>query len=326
MARIFSWKLNDTENAYLYIPGKKNHISERIIDSNIINNMIDKVGKWNETKYKAAFDAMNEEIQLKYGEIIPYSESFFGETGPVNNVVVLSSSKQSQEEVLKELVENLKGELIILINQRFNDLRDEMETSYNALKKTNNKQTFDMLDSFGKKSEDVLKAVETLKEDMNNRLTDAEVTLSKASKILELDGYDINVDSIRAVVRETQKHSEWLKFNKNDMAEIKADYIEAKNKVARSGKNNKMFFSSLVNSMNTLDDTINKANNIAKESDKKLNEAIVLKEEIEKNKDIVMGASVGAHEFKTKSGNSLVIDDSGVHIDGDIFINGKKQK
>lgn len=326
MARIFSWKLNDTENAYLYIPGKKNHISERIIDSDIINNMIDKVGKWNETKYKAAFDAMNEEIQLKYGEIIPYSESFFGETGPVNNVVVLSSSKQSQEEVLKELVENLKGELIILINQRFNDLRDEMETSYNALKKTNNKQTFDMLDSFGKKSEDVLKAVETLKEDMNNRLTDAEVTLSKASKILELDGYDINVDSIRAVVRETQKHSEWLKFNKNDMAEIKADYIEAKNKVARSGKNNKMFFSSLVNSMNTLDDTINKANNIAKESDKKLNEAIALKEEIEKNKDIVMGASVGAHEFKTKSGNSLVIDDSGIHIDGDIFINGKKQK
>lgn len=332
MARVFSWKLNDKDNAYLYIPGKKNHISERITDSNVINTMIEKVGGMNETKYKAAFDSMNEEIKALYGEIIPYKDSFFSETGAINNVVILSSSKdvKSNEEIVREMISEIKEELMATINEHFNDLRTEMFNSYEVLKKTNNKQTFDMLELFEKKRKETINSVEDIKTDMNKRLSEAEKTLNKASKVLELDGNDINVDSIKKLVSESSKNSEWLRYNKDAVAEIKADYINAKKTFSSKGKNN-LVFENLVNSMENLDSTIIKAKEIVNESEMKLNEIKVIKQEIElaksneMNNDVVMGSSRDVYEFKAQNGNSMLINEDGIHLNGTIFFNGNKQ-
>ena len=77
MAKVFSWKLNDKENTYLFIPNKKTHVSERIVDADIINKMIDIISLWDEKRYKKAFDEMNVELSELYNFEVPYDSKYF---------------------------------------------------------------------------------------------------------------------------------------------------------------------------------------------------------------------------------------------------------
>ena len=98
MAKHLSWKIDDNNYAYLYIPGKKTHVTERIFDSALLNKIIIKVSSWDEEKYHAVFDEMNEEVFSKFGIKIPYDKSFF-ETETKNNVVILGTSKEEVDKI-----------------------------------------------------------------------------------------------------------------------------------------------------------------------------------------------------------------------------------
>ena len=337
MSKVFSWKINDNENAYLFIPNKKNHLSVKITDSSVINEMVNKISTWDEKKYKLAFKQMNDEISLKYGFEIPYDSAFFGVAND-KNVILFGSSKDKE-------IENIKDEILKEIDKRFNIISEEYNKLYNDLLVKTNNQMIDSINLTKQTNEETLNKLVTFKNDITKRFNKSIDKLDKATKVLELDDNEINAESLKNLYSMAFKTNEWVNGVSDDVKNMSKEYREIRKKLTPHEKENGVFKSlkNKIDETNTSLTNVKQENALLKTHIKGIeNEQIKQKEEQKLKKDeIVFGSSISnniinrgdfsisVNEDKIiienkKSQNSVIIDDEGIKLYGNVYINGKR--
>jgi hypothetical protein len=94
MIKILSWKINSGVYAYIYPVNEGKYISKRIPeDSPIWKDIIEIMSKWDKNAYKTNFDAMNSELESKYGKTIDWDDNYWDFSDENNsevNIVLLS--------------------------------------------------------------------------------------------------------------------------------------------------------------------------------------------------------------------------------------------
>lgn len=342
MTKCLSWKINDDNYAYLYIPNKKTHISTRITDSIIINKIIDKVNSWTEDKYKQAFNEMNEEVFSVFNVKIPYSEKYFGNIQNTN-VLVLGTSKEE-----KDKFEEIKNELLDVIDKKVSFILNEIKESNKTTVELLNKRTIDSAKASKESLNEAMTKLEIVKKDVEKKFTSATKLFNKAAKVLELDNLEINSDSLKNLFLVTDNNDKWISSYSGDIQTIRSDYNEYKSKLplAESSKN---VFKDVRERIERINDDIkivSKTNEIVKENVRKIQkeqEDFKERQHIINGNDMVMSSSV-PNEIKEmvvgnskiiidrtkivienlKTNTSIVVDEDNIMLNGNVFINGKK--
>jgi hypothetical protein len=334
MAKVFSWKINNEEYAYVFIPNKKGHLSSRITDSDTINIMVDKISLWDEKKYKTAFNEMNKEILEKYGFEIPYDSSYFGSSNTNKNVVLLGSSKENN-------IDNIKSELLDEINNRFEIILNEFNSLYNELLNKANNQVINSINLSKQANEETLSKISMLKTDMTKKFNKSIEKLDKATKVLELDDNNINADSLKNLFSTVSKTNDWVESISGDIKTISREYKDIEKKLTIEEKEEGVFktFKNRIDNANLLlDDDKNEIKSLKSHVKIIEDEQIKLKENNTK-KDIVLGSSMNINPLKRgnfsldvnddeivienqKTKNRIIVNDDGIKLFGDIYING----
>ena len=231
MKKYFSWKINDTDYAYLYIPGKKTHINQRITDVDILNKIIAKVSKWDEIKFKEAFDSMNLEVNSQYGISIPYTEKYFNGNQD-ENVIVMGASISE-----KEKYDNLKNELLDTIDQRFKEIKDYLDNFVKEMVKLSNKRTIDTINASKEVYNNTVEELQKVKTEVEERFGKANTNLEKAVQIIGLGNKGINADTIKQLFIQTHSNDESIKKINNNVDIVKTNYETLNEKHEKLSKN-----------------------------------------------------------------------------------------
>ena len=342
MNKCLSWKINDDNYAYLYIPNKKNHISSRITDSVIINKMIERVNIWNEDKYRQSFSEMNEEVYTTFGVKIPYSDKYFGDIQNTN-VFVLGTSKEE-----KDKFEEIRNELLDIIDEKFSTILNEVREANKTTIELLNKRTIDSAKASRETLKEALDNLELVKKDVEKKFTSATKTLNKAAKVLELDNLEINADSLKDLFLVANSSDKWISSFSGDIQTIRTDYNEYKSKLPFVEKE-KNVFNIVREKIDKLDSEIKDVslkNDTVRENIKKIQ--LEQKELKDKQRNVSTGELVMSTgvpirqneitrgDFKFVVGDdkiimenkkinaSVIIDNEGIKLDGKVFINGKE--
>lgn len=328
MSKVFSWKIDDKEYAYLFIPNKKEHLSSRIIDADIIDKMIDKISSWDEKKYKTAFSQMNEEINNKYGFEIPYDSMYFNGNSDKKNIVLLGSSKEKEKKI-----ENIKEELLIEIDKRFKIILDEFNSLYNELLNKSNKQMLDTIKLTKETQDNTLLKLKNITDESLNKFERASNRLEKASKILELDDNNINVDTLKIIYKDINKTNKWIDGVSGDVKTFITEFKDFENKLTQEEKKNGVLYSlknKIDKTVSNIDTMKTSIKNIETEQIKQKNNEILLGTNLNDKYNINKGDFfIKVDEEKItienqKTQNIIVIDDDGIKLNGNIYINGNK--
>lgn len=231
MKKYFSWKINDTDYAYLYIPGKKTHINQRITDTVILNKIIAKVSKWDEIKFKEAFDSMNLEVNTRYGVTIPYTEKYFN-GNQEENVIVMGASISE-----KEKYDNLKNELLDTIDQRFKEIKDYLDNFVKEMVKLSNKRTIDTINSSKEVYNNTVEELQKVKTEVEERFNKANTNLEKAAQLIGLGNKGINADTIKQLFVQTHSNDESIQRINNNVDIVKTNYEALNEKHEKLSKN-----------------------------------------------------------------------------------------
>lgn len=342
MAKHLSWKIDNNNYAYLYIPGKKTHITERIFDSTLLNKIMTKVSSWDESKYHMAFDEMNEEVFSKFGIKIPYDKSFF-ESEPQNNVVILGTSKEKFDKI-----NEIKNELLDVIDQRFSDILNKINEQNDEIISLSNKRTVDVIKEQKILLNETLEKVNLIKQELEKKFNNAIKTLNKATKVIELDNLEINSESLKNLFEVVEKSNKWISDYSNDIEIIRQDYMDFRESLPIGDKQAGVFkgfnskfaridrnISSVPLELKRMDNVVEK---IKREQNKKLssltensNEAVLLGSKRNVNEISRGNFKVIVNDDKITMENmnnntSVIIDNDGIKLNGDVFINGTKYK
>lgn len=337
MTKCLSWKINDENYAYLYIPNKKNHISNRITDSVIINKMIERVNTWNEDKYRQSFSEMNEEVYTTFGVKIPYSDKYFGDIQNTN-VFVLGTSKEDRDKF-----EEIRNELLDVIDEKVSAILKEVRETNKTTVELLNKRTMDSAKVSKETLEEAMAKLEVVKKDVEKKFAVATKTLNKAAKVLELDNLEINSDSLKNLFEVTNKTDKWVTTFSGDVETIRRNYkmYEESLPINERGKN---IFKQVDEKVLKLNDDLKVINN----NNEQLKEKIKIIQQVQREQNRIgqleeklLSAPravtplrqgdflIEATEERIiltniKTNTFITIDNDGIKLEGDVFINGKK--
>ena len=248
MGKVFSWKIDDKNYAYILIPNSKKHISERITDIDTINTIINKVSQWSEQKYQAAFNEMSKEILKTFGIDMPYSSEYFGKETEDKNIIIMGASK---EELTK--IDELKNEILDLVDTRFSKILSDLKDFKDEMMSLVNKRTIDSVKASKEIFNESMDSVNDLKLTMEKRFNDATETLEKASKILDLNNNEINTESLLDLFKTANRSDKWIKSYSGDIETIKTDYKLMEKKVSPMDKT-KGVFSTVLTKIDKIDE------------------------------------------------------------------------
>jgi hypothetical protein len=183
--------------------------------------------------------------------------------------------------------------------------------------------------------ETMLSKFNSSKELLEIKFNKASKTLEKAAKVLELENNEINADSLKDLFKVTNKNKQWIATCSSDMERIKKDY-EDYDSILPSNERGRGFFKHITENLEKVQDDVIKISN----NNNEMKDSIKLLE-IDKKEKILGSTShniedirKGNYDIKVtdekiilsniKNNASIVIDDDGIKIDGDVFINGNK--
>lgn len=231
MKKYFSWKINDKDYAYLYIPGKKTHINQRITDVDILNKIIARVSKWDEIKFKEAFDSMNIEVKAQYGVTIPYTEKYF--TGnQEENVIIMGASISETEKY-----DNLKNELLDTIDQRFKEIKDYLDNFIKEMVVLSNKRTIDTINASKEVYNNTVEELQKVKSEVEIRFNNASKNFEDAAKVIALGNKGIDANAIKELFIQTHSNVENIKEINKNVDTVKTNYETLNEKHEKLSKN-----------------------------------------------------------------------------------------
>ena len=235
MDRIISWKINSSKYAYIVKVNGDSHISNRITDSSTIQDIIDEVEGWGsnaETKYKANYKELSEEVSKTYGIQMPEKwEEFYsyknGYSGITNTNLVILTGKDGNG--------SGSGDGSNLLSEEdWNRLEEEIKNKL-AAQSAWTREQIDKVNGY------VTEMVNEEIKNANKRIDDAKQDLEDAKKKLEgdiddaqkdLDSFasgitNLDTEAIKNSISGLSSVQQWLKDYSGKTVEIIADYDDA---------------------------------------------------------------------------------------------------
>ena len=127
------------------------------------------------------------------------------------------------EDKISELDE-LRNELLDVIDERFAKIKDEMNEMYNNLVQITNKRTVDSIKFYKENFEKATKDLQEVKNTVEERFEKANKNLENASRIINLDDHDINISAIKELFVVANNNNKWIENNSSDVETIRRDY------------------------------------------------------------------------------------------------------
>lgn len=127
------------------------------------------------------------------------------------------------EDKISELDE-LRNELLDVIDERFAKIKNEMNEMYNNLVQITNKRTVDSIKFYKENFEKATKDLQEVKNTVEERFEKANKNLEKASRIINLDDHDINISAIKELFVVANNNNKWIENNSSDVETIRRDY------------------------------------------------------------------------------------------------------
>jgi hypothetical protein len=237
-------------------------------------------------------------------------------------------------------IDDIKKVLLDEINKRFEVILTEFNDLYNELLNKSNKQMMDSIKLTKETQENTLKSIKTVNDTLSKRLNNSIEKFDKASKVLELDDENINVNSLKQLYKMAYDTSTWIENVSDDVKSISKEYRDFEKKMTNEERK-KGVFKSLKGDIDTVNNSLD---SIIKENiSMKKNIKILEDEQFKINKqEMILGSSKnndynfnkGDFSLKindknviienVKNNSIIIVDDEGIKINGDVFINGNK--
>jgi hypothetical protein len=266
MIKILSWKINSGVYAYIYPVNDGKYISNRIPeDSPLWESVIDVIKDWDITDYKNSFDAMNKEVESKYGKTIEWSENYFtsGNTGKNTNIVLLSGKDGvgvagEGEKTDSNIDNDTIDEFIQEIENKLDKAREEIEKKNEEVENFIEEKVSQTIANAQKTINETKEELSIVREELTEGLNSAKDALKKASDLFDFNG-EITQEDIIGAVSTTKEYGGWLSANTDNLTDLKADYDKASGKLGSIGEAENVvdgFFSKMAVSINTVNETV----------------------------------------------------------------------
>jgi hypothetical protein len=266
MIKILSWKINSGVYAYIYPVNDGKYISNRIPeDSPLWESVIDVIKDWDITDYKNSFDAMNKEVESKYGKTIEWSENYFtsGNTGKNTNIVLLSGKDGvgvagEGEKTDSNIDNDTIDEFIQEIENKLDKAREEIEKKNEEVENFIEEKVSQTIANAQKTIDKTKEELSIVREELTEGLNSAKDALKKASDLFDFNG-EITQEDIIGAVSTTKEYGGWLSANTDNLTDLKADYDKASGKLGSIGEAENVvdgFFSKMAVSINTVNETV----------------------------------------------------------------------
>jgi hypothetical protein len=237
-------------------------------------------------------------------------------------------------------IDDIKKVLLDEINKRFEVILTEFNDLYNELLNKSNKQMMDSIKLTKETQENTLKSIKTVNDTLSKRLNNSIEKFDKASKVLELDDENINVNSLKQLYKMAYDTSIWVENVSDDVKSISKEYRDFEKKMTNEERK-KGVFKSLKGDIDTVNNSLDSV--IKENISMKKNIKILEDEQFKINKqEMILGSSKnndynfnkGDFSLKindknviienVKNNSIIIVDDEGIKINGDVFINGNK--
>ena len=203
------------------------------------------------------------------------------------------------------------------INKKLEQTKNEV---YNISKITNievNQLVKNTLERIERKVESALNEVRVLKTDLETQKNDVNEKLEKLSDLINIAELGINKESLLQLFKDNQKNKEWFKYNSSDIELIRSDYNKTSKQIMGKGK--KGIFEKLATQMNNektdVQNTVKPEHILG-----------TMKNGLNYKTDSGYSIKVVDNEINIESPDSkskITIDEKGIHLSGDVYINGK---
>jgi hypothetical protein len=256
-------------------------------------------------------------------------------------VVILGTSK---EEVDK--INEIKNELLDLIDQRFSDFNKQTKEQHEEIVSLSNKRTIDTVKIQKELLNETLEKVNLIKQELEKKFNNAIKTLNKAAKVLELNNLEIDASSLINLFEVVDKNDKWISKYSGDVETIRQDYMDFKDSLPIGDKQSGVFkglhkkvdkfnrdISYMPIELKRMENVVQKMQNTQKNISPKMvdnNDERILStsrrnvNEISRGdlKFVVEDNKITMKNLKNNA--TVIIDNEGIKLNGDVFINGNK--
>ena len=312
MGKVFSWKIDDYKYGYIKSPNGKSHVSERITNPSIISSMADIVKSWDLNTYTENFNEMNNEILGMFGVSIPgEAADYFNEESGNKNYIVLTGKDGSSSCNVSALKESDIEKISNAVNEKIGVAMSEIHSLETSLKSWVSDKTNSTVASANMISQSVISSVNTMTQEMSNKIEDAENAIQTAASLFDMNNSGVNKENLISAINNANSAMTWAISTDAKNKQTDADIKNINNNLALlTEKQNAT--SNMVDSVNTTIQT-----NIGKINAKitKLeNDVTDIKEvsayssasESSANKDVALKSSGVVRKIPAKAQNEIV--------------------
>lgn len=269
MIKILSWKINSGVYAYIYPVNEGKYISKRIPeDSPIWKDVIEIMSKWDKNAYKTNFDAMNSELESKYGKTIDWDDNYWDFSDENNsevNIVLLSGKDGvgvAGEGEKTDGDSSIDGgsieEFIQEIENKLDKAREEIEKKNEEVENFIEEKVSQTIANAQKTINETKEELSIVREELTEGLNSAKDALKKASDLFDFNG-EITQEDIIGAISTTKEYGRWLEDYSEDLTSLKTDYDLAGKKMGSIGEAEDVtdgFFTRFATSLNVMDTTV----------------------------------------------------------------------
>ena len=215
MSRVFSWKINDYNYGYLYIPNSNSLITSRITNENILSEIANEVSSWSESEYVSRFNTLNNEIMDKFnGASIEGSAlDYFGT--PNGTYIVLTGKDGANAQPNTAITSDVTNKITALVNAALADAKQQLFAENEALKAW---LTEKITTNIQETSAIVTTAQESfvaLKDELDHKVDDAADTINTAASLFDLNGTGINKVALQGAINKSNQALVWIGSNEH---------------------------------------------------------------------------------------------------------------
>ncbi len=224
----------------------------------------------------------------------------------------------------------IKQSLLEEIDNRFKLILDEFNSLYNELLNKSNTQNLNIIKQSKEVLESALKEVDVVKKDVEVQFTKASNKFDKASKVLELNDSEINVDSIKDLFRVTHKNDNWINKTSSSVDKIITEFKNVEDNLSEDEKKDGI----ITNIRRNIAKQDAMLENIKIENEKynKIVEGIKdlplgnkqVKDTNLSNDNFTIMVDDDHVNISNANGDKIIINKNGIEIFGNIIINGRE--
>lgn len=216
MSKVFSWKINDYNYGYLYIPNSTKLVTSRITNEAILSEIANVVSSWSEAEYAERFNILNSEISEKFnGATIEGSYSDYYGAANGTYIVLTGKDGANGKGVGTTITEELSNKITAMVNSQLASAKQELTAENQSMKDW-------MINKVNENVQETSALVVTaqstftsLKDEMSDKVDSATGAITTAAALFDMNGTGVNKISLQSAINKSNQAVTWIGANEN---------------------------------------------------------------------------------------------------------------